>query len=173
MSSAKYSAMGAELKKWQQNDSKHNPRSEVRIPDQTHLPVVSLEFLNCMNRKELTIGDEKAWFPLVYEEVEGPIEPEQLVYLQITDGNLENLGLPQGSFALLNPNLPIKSGDFACVRWKGVWSFGRIDFAEDGHAKLEYAPGKFLWLAAEEKHLLDLIVPMVDCAVWKPLRDFT
>jgi hypothetical protein len=171
MAIANYPPMTPWLKELQKNDVTHNPQSEIRIPDQTLLPVVSLELLNKMNRKELTMGDERPCFPLIYEDVEGPMEPEQLVYLHMTDNNLEKWGLPQDSFALLNPNLPVENENFACVKWKGLWSFGRISFATDGHVELQYAPEKFLWLAVEDITQLELVAPMTYAMAWKPVRD--
>jgi len=168
MARAKYPPMSAWLKELQETSS---PDSECKIPDQTHIPVVSLEFLNIMNRKELTIGDEKPSFPLIFDDVEGPMEPEQLVYLHVADDSMKEWDICNESIILLNPNVPFKNEDLACVKWRGKWMLARVYIADDGHAELQFAPDKSFWIEAEETNQLEIVAPVVMHRILRPVKN--
>jgi hypothetical protein len=171
MALAKYPPMDENLKKLQENDSRHNPGSEAIIPDQTSIPVISISFLNRTKRKELTTGEEKPSFPLIIEDANGPMEPQQLVYLAVADDAMEDWGMTKGTYALLNPNVPVENNDFACVRWKETWFFCRVHYAADGHVELEYAPDKSIRVGVEEKGDLEIVARSVSEMTFRPVKN--
>lgn len=86
-------------------------------------------FPNAVNNAKSTIVVAKEW-------IEGDLEPYTPFGLTVEGDSMEQAGIPDGSIAIINPNIRVESGDIGLFRMDGSWMLKGAFWKSDGGAEL-------------------------------------
>lgn len=126
---------------------------EPTIPPQLYLPVLNQEACagQGFNWDDIE-ADVAEWMPWPTLETSGPNSPHRPYFVRVEGDSMIGANIDDGCLILINPNIEVRSGDIAYVRWNSRCSVKGIIFYKDG--KIELRPAnpnyKSTWIDKDE-----------------------
>ena len=106
------------------------------------------------------------WLPMPVMDLGGPVGPKSPYAVRVSGDSMTGVGINDGSFVAINPNVPPVNGDIVYVKWKGRCSVkGFFDYGD----RIELRPAnpayKSVWLDADaydQLKVLGNVVRVID-----------
>lgn len=137
---------------------------EPTIPRQLYLPVLDQEACAGSGFSWDDVGAEvKEWMPWPESETGGPMVPRKPYFVRVEGESMVGANIDDGCLILVNPNLEVRSGDIAYVKWNERCSVKGIVFYKDGKIELRPANNNFrsTWIDSEEIEYLEILGKVV------------
>lgn len=137
---------------------------EPTIPRQLYLPVLDQEACAGNGFSWDDVGAEvKEWMPWPTAETGGPTVPHKPYFVRVEGESMIGANIDDGCLILVNPNLEVRSGDIAYVKWNERCSVKGIVFYKDGRVELRPANNNFssTWIDKEEIEYLEILGKVV------------
>ena len=137
---------------------------EPVVPPQIYLPVLDQEACAgsgfCWDTVEAEV---KEWMPWPVLETGGPTGPHKPYFVRVEGDSMIGADIDDGSLILVNPNIEVKSGDIAYIRWNERCSVKGIIFYRDGRVELRPANNDFrsIWIEKEDIEYLEVLGKVV------------
>ena len=137
---------------------------EPTVPPQLYLPVLDQEA--CAGNGfswDSVESDVKEWMPWPVLETGGPTGPHKPYFVRVEGDSMIGANIDDGCLILVNPNIEVRSGDIAYVRWNDRCSVKGILFYKDGRIELRPANNNFrsTWIAKEDIEYLEILGKVV------------
>lgn len=137
---------------------------EPTVPPQIYLPVLDQEACAGagFNWTEAEL-EVKEWMPWPTLETGGPTGPNKPYFVRVEGDSMVGANIDDGCLILINPNIEVKSGDIAYVRWHERCSVKGIIFYRDGRVELRPANKNFrsIWVEKEDIENLEVLGKVV------------
>jgi transcriptional regulator with XRE-family HTH domain len=137
---------------------------EPVVPPQLYLPVLDQEACagNGFDWDNLE-AEVKEWMPWPILESGGPTGPRKPYFVRVEGESMIGANIADGCLILVNPNLEVRSGDIAYVKWNDRCSVKGILFYKDGRVELRPANNNFqsIWIAKDEIEYLEVLGKVV------------
>ena len=137
---------------------------EPVVPPQIYLPVLDQEACAGNGFSWTDVESEvKEWLPWPTLEAGGPVGPSKPYFVRVEGNSMTGADIEDGCLILVNPNLEVRSGDIAYVRWNGRCSVKGILFYRDGRVELRPANKDFnsIWIDKDEIEFLEILGKVV------------
>jgi len=137
---------------------------EPTIPPQLFLPVLDQEACAGSGFSwESVETDVKEWMPWPVLETGGPTGPHKPYFVRVEGDSMIGASIDDGCLILVNPNIEVRNGDIAYVRWNDRCSVKGIIFYKDGRIELRPANNNFrsTWIAKEDIEYLEILGKVV------------
>lgn len=137
---------------------------EPTVPPQIYLPVLNQEACAGSGFDWTEVQSEvKEWMPWPTLETGGPIGPEKPYFVRVEGESMIGANIDDGCLILINPNLEVRSGDIAYIRWHERCSVKGIIFYRDGRVELRPANKDFrsIWVEKEDIENLEVLGKVV------------
>ena len=144
------------------NSSSLDP--EPTVPLQLYLPVLDQEA--CAGKGfswDSVETNVKEWMPWPVLETGGATGPHKPYFVRVEGESMIGANIDDGCLILVNPNIEVRSGDIAYVRWNDRCSVKGIIFYKDGRIELRPANNNFIstWIAKEDIEYLEVLGKVV------------
>lgn len=137
---------------------------EPIVPPQIYLPILDQEACagSGFNWTDVESG-VKEWMPWPTLETGGPVGPEKPYFVRVEGESMIGANIDDGCLILVNPNIEVKSGDIAYIRWNERCSVKGIIFYRDGRVELRPANKDFrsIWVEKDEIESLEVLGKVV------------
>jgi phage repressor protein C with HTH and peptisase S24 domain len=137
---------------------------EPVVPPQLYLPILDQEACagNGFNWDSVE-AEVKEWMPWPILESGGPTGPRKPYFVRVEGESMIGANIADGCLILVNPNLEVRSGDIAYVKWNDRCSVKGILFYKDGRVELRPANNNFksIWIAKDEIEYLEILGKVV------------
>ena len=138
--------------------------AEPTVPPQLYLPVLDQEA--CAGNGfswDSVETDVKEWMPWPVLETGGPTGPHKPYFVRVEGESMIGANIDDGCLILVNPNIEVRSGDIAYVRWNDRCSVKGVVFYKDGRVELRPANNNFrsTWIAKEDIEYLEILGKVV------------
>ncbi|MDR3230741.1 MAG: LexA family transcriptional regulator [Synergistaceae bacterium] len=136
---------------------------EPTIPPQLYLPVLNQEACAGKGFSWEDATEVVEWMPWPERETGGPIGPEKPYFVRVEGESMIGANIDDGCLILINPNLEVRSGDIAYVKWNERCSVKGIIFYKDGRVELRPANSDFqsTWIDRDEIEYLEILGKVV------------
>ncbi|MDR2178937.1 MAG: helix-turn-helix domain-containing protein [Synergistaceae bacterium] len=137
---------------------------EPIVPPQLYLPVLNQEACAGNGFDWSNVETEvKEWMPWPIGESGGPVGPRKPYFVRVEGESMIGANIDDGCLILVNPNLEVRSGDIAYVKWNDRCSVKGILFYQDGRVELRPANSNFksIWIAKNEIEYLEILGKVV------------
>jgi phage repressor protein C with HTH and peptisase S24 domain len=137
---------------------------EPTIPPQLYLPVLEQEACAGNGFDWDNVETEvKEWMPWPVLESGGPTGPHKPYFVRVEGESMVGADIDDGCLILVNPNVEVRSGDIAYVKWNGRCSVKGIAFYKDGRVELRPANSNFksTWIEKEDIEYLEVLGKVV------------
>ena len=137
---------------------------EPIVPQQLYLPVLDQEA--CAGNGfswDSVEADVKEWMPWPTQETGGPSSPDKPYFVRVEGESMIGANIDDGCLILVNPNIEVRSGDIAYVKWNDRCSVKGIVFYKDGRVELRPANSNFTstWIEKEDIEYLEILGKVV------------
>jgi transcriptional regulator with XRE-family HTH domain len=137
---------------------------EPLVPPQLYLPILDQEACagNGFNWDSVET-EVKEWMPWPILESGGPTGPHKPYFVRVEGESMVGANIDDGCLILVNPNIEVRSGDIAYVKWNGRCSVKGIVFYKDGRVELRPANNNFksTWIEKEDIEYLEILGKVV------------
>jgi SOS-response transcriptional repressor LexA len=137
---------------------------EPTVPPQLYLPVLDQEACagSGFSWDSVETG-VKEWMPWPVLETGGPSGPNKPYFVRVEGESMIGANIDDGCLILVNPNIEVRSGDIAYVRWNERCSVKGVIFYKDGRVELRPANNNFrsTWIAKEDIEYLEILGKVV------------
>ncbi|MDR1977299.1 MAG: LexA family transcriptional regulator [Synergistaceae bacterium] len=133
---------------------------EPVVPPQLYLPVLDQEACAGDGFSWDSVEAEvKEWMPWPISESGGPTGPRKPYFVRVEGESMIGANIDDGCLILVNPNLEVRSGDIAYVKWNDRCSVKGIIFYKDGRVELRPANNNFrsIWIEKDEIEYLEIL----------------
>ena len=137
---------------------------EPTVPSQLYLPILDQEAcagngFNWGNVETVV----KEWMPWPVLETGGPSGPHKPYFVRVEGDSMIGANIDDGCLILVNPNIDVRNGDIAYVRWNDRCSVKGVIFYKDGRVELRPANNNFrsTWIAKEDIEYLEILGKVV------------
>ena len=137
---------------------------EPVVPPQIYLPVLDQEACAGSGFNWTEVESEvKDWMPWPTLETGGPTGPRKPYFVRVEGESMIGANIDDGCLILINPNIEVKSGDIAYIRWNERCSVKGIIFYRDGRVELRPANKDFrsIWVEKEDIENLEVLGKVV------------
>jgi phage repressor protein C with HTH and peptisase S24 domain/DNA-binding XRE family transcriptional regulator len=137
---------------------------EPIVPPQLYLPVLNQEACAGNGFDWGNVETEvKEWMPWPILESGGPTGPSKPYFVRVEGESMIGANIDDGCLILVNPNIEIRSGDIAYVKWNDRCSVKGILFYKDGRVELRPANNNFrsIWIEKDEIASLEILGKVV------------
>ena len=137
---------------------------EPVVPPQIYLPVLDQEACAGNGFSWPDVESEvKEWMPWPTLETGGPVGPSKPYFVRVEGDSMIGANIEDGCLILVNPNIEVRSGDIAYVRWNERCSVKGILFYPDGRVELRPANKDFssIWIGKDEIEFLEILGKVV------------
>jgi phage repressor protein C with HTH and peptisase S24 domain len=141
-----------------------SPETEPTVPPQLYLPVLDQEACAGNGFSWDSVETEvREWMPWPVLESGGPIGPRKPYFVRVEGESMIGADIDDGCLILVNPNVEVRSGDIAYVKWNGRCSVKGIVFYKDGRVELRPANSNFksTWIEKEDIEYLEVLGKVV------------
>jgi SOS-response transcriptional repressor LexA len=137
--------------------------AEPTVPPQFYLPVLNQEACAGNGFSWEDASEVKEWMPWPERETGGPIRPKKPYFVRVEGESMTGASISDGCLILVNPNVEVRSGDIAYVRWNDRCSVKGIVFYKDGRIELRPANSDFrsTWIEKDEIEYLEILGKVV------------
>jgi len=137
---------------------------EPTVPPQLYLPILDQEACagNGFNWNDVETV-VKEWMPWPVLETGGPSGPHKPYFVRVEGDSMIGANIDDGCLILVNPNIEVRNGDIAYVRWNDRCSVKGVIFYKDGRVELRPANNNFrsTWIAKEDIEYLEILGKVV------------
>lgn len=140
------------------------PEPEPVVPPQVYLPILDQEACAGSGFNWTDVETEvKEWMPWPTLEAGGPVGPAKPYFVRVEGESMVGANIDDGCLILINPNIEVKSGDIAYIRWHERCSVKGIIFYGDGRVELRPANKDFrsIWVEKEDIENLEVLGKVV------------
>jgi SOS-response transcriptional repressor LexA len=145
------------------DDSTSDFEPEPTVPPQLYLPVLDQEACagNGFSWEDAT--DVAEWMPWPERETGGPVGPRKPYFVRVEGESMVGANIADGCLILVNPNIEVRSGDIAYVKWNDRCSVKGIIFYRDGRIELRPANSDFhsTWIEKDAIESLEILGKVV------------
>ena len=137
---------------------------EPTVPPQLYLPVLDQEACAGNGFNWGSVETEvKEWMPWPVLETGGPTGPHKPYFVRVEGESMTGANIDDGCLILVNPNIEVRSGDIAYVRWNDRCSVKGVIFYKDGRVELRPANNNFksTWIAKDDIEYLEILGKVV------------
>ena len=137
---------------------------EPTVPQQLYLPVLNQEACAGAGFSWDNVEAEvKEWMPWPVMETGGPTSPRKPYFVRVEGDSMIGANIEDGCLILVNPNMEVRSGDIAYVKWNERCSVKGIVFYKDGKIELRPANTNFrsTWIEKEDIEYLEVLGKVV------------
>lgn len=137
---------------------------EPIVPPQIYLPVLNQEACAGGGFNWSDVESEvKEWMPWPTLETGGPTGPDKPYFVRVEGESMIGANIDDGCLILINPNIEVRSGDIAYIRWQERCSVKGIIFYRDGRVELRPANKDFrsIWVEKEDIENLEVLGKVV------------
>ena len=137
---------------------------EPTVPPQLYLPVLDQEACAGIGFNWDSVEtDVKEWMPWPVLESGGPTGPHKPYFVRVEGESMIGANIEDGCLILVNPNIEVRSGDIAYVKWNDRCSVKGVIFYKDGRIELRPANNNFrsTWIAKEDIEYLEILGKVV------------
>ena len=137
---------------------------EPTVPPQLYLPVLDQEACAGSGFNWDSVEtDVKEWMPWPVLETGGPTGPHKPYFVRVEGDSMIGANIDDGCLILVNPNIEVRNGDIAYVKWNDRCSVKGIIFYNDGRIELRPANSNFrsTWIAKDEIEYLEIMGKVV------------
>ena len=137
---------------------------EPTVPPQLYLPVLDQEA--CAGNGfswDSVEAEVKEWMPWPVLETGGPTGPHKPYFVRVEGESMIGANIDDGCLILVNPNIEVRNGDIAYVKWNDRCSVKGVVFYKDGRVELRPANNNFrsTWIAKEDIEYLEVLGKVV------------
>jgi SOS-response transcriptional repressor LexA len=137
---------------------------EPTVPAQSYLPILDQEACagNGFNWESVE-AEVKEWMPWPVLESGGPIGPRKPYFVRVEGESMTGANIHDGCLILVNPNVEVRSGDIAYVKWNDRCSVKGVVFYKNGRIELRPANNNFrsTWIEKEDIERLEILGKVV------------
>jgi SOS-response transcriptional repressor LexA len=136
---------------------------EPTVPSQLYLPVLDQEACAGSGFSWEDTAEVDEWMPWPERETGGPAVPKKPYFVRVEGESMIGANISDGCLILVNPNLEVRSGDIAYVKWNDRCSVKGIIFYKDGRVELRPANSDFqsTWIDRDEIEYLEIMGKVV------------
>lgn len=137
---------------------------EPIVPPQLYLPVLNQEACAGNGFSWDSVETEvDEWMPWPVLATGGPTGPQKPYFVRVEGESMIGANIDDGSLILVNPNIEVRSGDIAYVKWNGRCSVKGIVFYNDGRIELRPANPNYrsTWIEKEDIECLEILGKVV------------
>jgi len=103
------------------------------------------------------------WLPWPLSEMGGVTEPKMPYFIKVQGDSMMGVGIDDGDFVLVNPNVEVLNGNAAYVKWNGRCSIKGFIHYPDGRAELRPANAHYqsIWIDDIENEDFEILGKVV------------
>ncbi|MDR1874509.1 MAG: LexA family transcriptional regulator [Synergistaceae bacterium] len=152
-------ALGVSMSYLLDGESGPEYEPEPTIPSQLCLPVLAQEACAGNGFSWEDAAEVKEWMPWPERETGGPVRPQKPYFVRVEGESMVGANISDGCLILVNPNLEVRSGDIAYVKWNDRCSVKGVVFYKDGRVELRPANSDFrsTWIDRDEIEYLEIL----------------
>ena len=138
--------------------------AEPTVPPQLYLPILNQEACAGSGFGWDDVETEiKEWMPWPVLETGGPAGPHKPYFVRVEGESMVDVNIDDGCLILVNPNIEVRSGDIAYVRWNNRCSVKGVIFYKNGRVELRPANKNFksIWIAKDDIEYLEILGKVV------------
>lgn len=157
-------ALGVSVSHLMETRTETDMEPEPTVPPQLYLPILNQQACAGNGFSWDNVETEvEEWMPWPVLESGGPTAPLNPYFVRVEGESMIGANIDDGCLILVNPNIEVRSGDIAYVKWNERCSVKGIVFYKDGKIELRPANNNFksTWIDKEDIEYLEVLGKVV------------